>query len=113
VLPNRFAWLVHLIPETERFGADVCWLLRQPEIMALINEVPQAGRFFRPLCRMFGVEPPSALHELPAWLRPAPEAAPPPPPPPPVDDAICPLSRAGEQVWKFHPRNRGDPPNRD
>jgi hypothetical protein len=61
VLPRHFGWLVKMLPETEAFGADLCWLLQRLEMEELIFAAPQVGRILRPLCRMLGVEPTSAL----------------------------------------------------
>ena len=61
VLPQHRRWLVNLLPEAEPLGADLCWLLDQPEMRELIAEAPQVGRLLRPLCRMLGVEPPPLL----------------------------------------------------
>jgi hypothetical protein len=68
VLPRHFRWLVNMLPETEAFGADLCWLLQRLEMEELIFAAPQVGRILRPLCRMLGVEPTSALR-LPVRAR--------------------------------------------
>jgi HAMP domain-containing protein len=60
-LPGHFRWLVNMIPETEAIAGDVCWLLQRPEMEELIDMAPQVGRILRPLCRMLGIDPPSAL----------------------------------------------------
>jgi len=61
VLPQHFRWLVNMVPETERFGAELCWLLQRLEMEQLIDVAPEVGRILRPLCRMLGVEPTVAL----------------------------------------------------
>jgi hypothetical protein len=60
-LPHHFRWLVNMIPEAEAIAGDVCWLLQRPEMEELIDMAPQVGRILRPLCRMLGIDPPSAL----------------------------------------------------
>ncbi|MBV8522612.1 MAG: hypothetical protein JOY71_10905 [Acetobacteraceae bacterium] len=52
------------------------YLLADPEMAALLADVPQAGRILRPLCRMLGIRPepelfagqraPSLRHGVPA-----------------------------------------------
>lgn len=66
-LPEGFGWLVRLVPEARSFGSQLEHLLRQPEMAALLESAPQAGRLLRPLCRMLGVrpEPPLALPRRP------------------------------------------------
>ncbi len=61
-LPRKFAWLVNLVPETAIYGAQLQELLADPEIAALLAEVPQAGKHLRPLCRMLGVKPIPEIH---------------------------------------------------
>jgi hypothetical protein len=61
-LPHHFRWLVNMVPEAELHSSDLCWLLQTLEMKELIFAAPrQAGRILRPLCRMLGVDPPSAL----------------------------------------------------
>jgi hypothetical protein len=130
VLPHHFRWLVNMVPEAEAISADLCWLLQKLEVEELIFAAPrQAGRILRPLCKMLGVDPPSAL-QLPRAVRvrrleetfePAPEPEPEPEPVPaqPEDDSgwpQClepePLSETQEENWKMNPPER-PPKNRD
>ncbi len=78
-LPESFAWLIRLVPETAGYGGQVHALLSDPEMAALLEAVPQAGRILRPLCRMMAVRPDAPM------LRPPPKrartAAPPGPEP--------------------------------
>jgi len=60
-LPDRFAWLLRLVPEAACHGAQVQHLLSEPGIAALLAAAPRAGRVLRPLCRMLGVAPGPAL----------------------------------------------------
>jgi hypothetical protein len=64
-LSRRFGWLVHMLPEAGRFGADLCSMLQRVEMEELIFASPQVGRILRPLCRMLGVEPTAALRWSP------------------------------------------------
>ncbi len=61
-LPARRGWLVQMVPAAGAAGGAVHALLQDPEARALVEAAPQAGRLFRPLARMLGVE-------LPEWLR--------------------------------------------
>ncbi len=70
-LPAGFAWLVRQAPETAPYGAQLQALLDDPDLAALLQAAPQAGRLLRPLCRMLGVRPGPAL----ALKRPPPPAA--------------------------------------
>eukprot|EP01037_Dinobryon_pediforme_P004240 gene4240-4290_t len=57
VLPRRFGWLVHLVGhEAAGRGSQLAHLLGDPEMVALVRDVPQARRILAPLCRMLGVE---------------------------------------------------------
>ncbi|MBV8524686.1 MAG: hypothetical protein JOY71_21645 [Acetobacteraceae bacterium] len=54
-LPARFGWLIRLVPGAAVYGSQVQYLLADPEMVALLADVPQAGRILRPLCRMLGI----------------------------------------------------------
>ena len=68
-LPQGFAWLARLAPSILPLRSQVCHLLGDPELAALLAATPQAGRILRPLCRMLGIEAgpgfPPALFALP------------------------------------------------
>ena len=72
-LPQGFAWLRLFGPEMGALGSQLRHLLAEPEMTALLEEAPQAGRLLRPLCRMLGIGPgpdvPPAL--VPPTVRPA------------------------------------------
>jgi hypothetical protein len=111
-LPGHFRWLVNMVPETEAMSGDLCWLLQRPETQELISEAPQVGRILRPLCRMLGVEPTSALRRPMRARVPLPQetSEPPPTAPKPVNDDCSPQSHEPEQprefsaeYWKLHP----------
>ncbi len=80
-LPQGFAWLARLTPSILPLRSQVCHLLGDPELAALLAAAPQAGRILRPLCRMLGIEAgpgfPPALFQ-----RPDPPPGPSPDPPP-------------------------------
>ncbi len=61
-LPTGRGWLVRMVPAAGAAGGAVHALLQDPDVRALVEAAPQAGRLFRPLSRMLGVD-------LPAWLR--------------------------------------------
>jgi hypothetical protein len=124
VLPHHFRWLVNMVPEAEAIGADLCWLLQKLEVEELVFAAPrQAGRILRPLCKMLGVEPPSAL-QLPRAVRvrtpqetsapvPEPEPEPDPVAARPEDDSgwpqwreLEPLSDTEEEFGTFDPPER-------
>jgi len=55
--PRSFAWLVRLAGyQAAGFGSQLRVILGQPEMVALLEASPQAGRILRPMCRMLGVE---------------------------------------------------------
>jgi hypothetical protein len=77
-LPQGFAWLVRLLPETAVYGSQLQFLFAEPEMAALIAAAPAAMRRpLRSLCRMLGVTPPNILAR-PAATRPEPQAPPAP-----------------------------------
>jgi hypothetical protein len=56
-LPRRFGWLVAMVGPTAAVrGSQLAHLLDDPEMVALVRDVPQARRLLAPLCRMLGVE---------------------------------------------------------
>ena len=54
-LPAGFGWLIRLVPGTAAYAGQVQQLLADPEMAALLADVPQAGRILGPLCRMLGI----------------------------------------------------------
>ena len=89
-LPQGFAWLVKLLPETAVYGSQLQFLFADPAMAALMAAAPNSlGRPVRSLCHMLGIAPPAILAP-PARPRPpraiptaAPEAPAPRPAPPP------------------------------
>jgi hypothetical protein len=74
-LPQKFGWLLPLVPEAAGYRSQLEHLLRDPEMAALLAAAPAPlRRPLRSLCRMLGVTPPPIL-ALPA-PPPAPPAAP-------------------------------------
>ena len=50
LLPRRFGWLVHLVGyQAAGHGSQLAHLLGDPEMVALVRDVPQARRILRPL----------------------------------------------------------------
>jgi hypothetical protein len=61
-LPTKFCWLILLVPyHAACIAGQVRHLLMDPEMAALFAAAPQAGRIFRPLCRMLGIAPERGL----------------------------------------------------
>ena len=61
-LPEGFGWLIRLCGwQAASYGSQLKQLMAEPEMTALLRAVPQAGRVFRPLCRMLAVELPPEL----------------------------------------------------
>jgi hypothetical protein len=77
-LPQVFAWLRRLLPESAVWPATALgYVLQDPEVENLIAAAPQAGRILRSFCRMLGVRPPPMLAVPP---RPRLQTTPPPEP---------------------------------
>jgi hypothetical protein len=71
-LPQGFAWLVKLVPETAVYGSQLQFLFADPAMAALMAAAPAPlRRPLRSLCRMLGVAPPPIL-ALPPRARPSP-----------------------------------------
>ncbi len=69
-LPRRFAWLILALPATAAIRAQLCHLLDDPAMVALVAARPATGRALRPLCHLLGIRPPAMLRR-PARPRPA------------------------------------------
>jgi hypothetical protein len=59
------------VPDSVFTASQLRHLLADPEMTALIQAAPQAGRLLRPLCRNLGVELPPCLQPPPRPPRPA------------------------------------------
>jgi hypothetical protein len=71
-LPQKFAWLLPLVPDAVGYRSQLEHLFRDPAMAALLAAAPAPmGRALRPLCWMLGVRPPPIL------ARPAPASPPP------------------------------------
>ena len=108
-LPQKFGWLLPLIParqgeywhanaERERLER----LLNEPEMATLLETAPTAlGRPLRSLCWMFGLKPPAILapprSAQPRPAKPKPAAKPRAPRPPPLPSR--PPSRPDAPAW--------------
>jgi hypothetical protein len=62
-MPTGFGWVQKIVPSAHMQAGLVGYLLQDPDVRALVEAAPQAGRLLRPLCHALGTE-------LPAWLRP-------------------------------------------
>ncbi len=60
-LPRQLAWLVGMLGWEAAYGSELQYLLKLPEMHALIRAAPQVGRLLRPLCWMLGVVPDPAI----------------------------------------------------
>ncbi len=86
--PQKFGWLLKLVPDAVAYRAQFEQLLADAEMAALLAAAPASlRRPLRSLCHMLGVPPPPVLApparpRKPRKTRPAPE--PPPPPRPPL-----------------------------
>jgi hypothetical protein len=70
-LPRKYAWLIRLVPyEAAGFASQLQHQLATPEMQALIEAAPQAGRILRPLCRLLLIPVPAALQLPPRPPRP-------------------------------------------
>lgn len=80
-LPERYAWLIRLVPEARVCTSQLQHFVTQPDMVALLQAEPRFGRMLRPLCRMMAISP---------LTVPPPPPQPPPQPPPPAADATPP-----------------------
>ena len=81
-LPRDFGWIKRLLPETAQFAGVLRYLLRDPEVAALMQKAPQSRRALRPLCHLLGVKAPELLpaaggegEDLPPLVTPSPAEA--------------------------------------
>ena len=76
-LPQKFGWLLPLVPDAIGYRSQLEHLFRDPEMAALMEAAPTAMRRpLRSLCWMLGVTAPKIL----ALPPPPPRPKPPPPP---------------------------------
>jgi hypothetical protein len=78
-LPRGFGWIRGMVPETAQFAGVLAWLLRDPEMAALVEKTPEAGRILRPLCHLLGVKAPAFLRRGHVPADPQPDVAAPAP----------------------------------
>ena len=105
LLPPTFGWLAPLIPDAGACRGELDWLLRLPEMVALIEAAPVSlGRPLRSVCWMFGLRPPPSLARPksprptpPPSEEPAPAARPKAPRPPPLP--ARPPTRPDAPAW--------------
>ncbi len=61
-LPRTFGWLLKLVPEAVQYRGQLEHLLRDPDMVALLEAAPvPMRRALRPLCRMLGLPTPPIL----------------------------------------------------
>ena len=96
-LPQGFGWLLWLGPEAAALASRVRHLLADPDMAALLDAEPGAGRILRPLCRMLGIGPGS---DVPPALFQRPQAAATPSSGAPASTSSNPASRVPEPLWK-------------
>jgi hypothetical protein len=60
-MPRGHGWLIRLAQPTAQAAMMVEFLMADAEAAGLFAAAPQAGRIFRPLCRMLGIPIPPAL----------------------------------------------------
>ena len=94
-LPRGLGWLIGLVPETAQLAGPVRQFLDDPEVKALLEEAPQAGRILRPLCRMLAIELPPELR-LPPRKQAVADAGMP-------DAPQAPAPKAGAEAWPASP----------
>jgi hypothetical protein len=83
-LPQKFGWLLRLVPEAVQYRGQLEILLQDAEMAALLAAAPgPMRRPLRSLCRMLGVAPPPILAAPPA-VRP--KTRPPKPERPPAEE---------------------------
>ena len=121
-LPRGFAWLARFAPGILPLRGQVCHLLGDPELAALLAAAPQAGRILRPLCRMLGIEagpgfPPALFQRPDPSPPPDPPSTPPPgpspvPPPSPALAQPAPQARAAAPPAPEPPMPSRPPPRR-
>ncbi len=111
-LPQGFAWLARLAPSILPLRSQVCHLLGDPELAALLAAAPGAGRILRPLCRMLGIKAgadfPQALFHSPGPPEPPPSPDPLSPPAPalPAPQARAAAPPAPEPLPSLRPSSR-------
>jgi hypothetical protein len=99
--PKSFAWLIRMLPyQAACFGSQLQHQFSQPEMMALLEAAPQAGRLLRPLCRMLAIDLPPALRLPPRPRKPKPPKQSPP-------ERTCDTAPANGRKPR-HPPSRGE-----
>jgi hypothetical protein len=101
LLPRKFGWLIRFVPyEAACFGSQLQHQFSQPEMVALLEAAPQAGRILRPLCWMLAIPLPPNLR-LPGKPRK------PRPPKQPRPERTCDKAPANGRKPR-HPPSRGE-----
>ncbi len=98
-MPRQFLWVVRLLGvEATGCANQLDYLLKDPEMQALLRDAPQVGRILRPLYRRLGRKPDPAL------LPPPPPRPPRAKPPPPEPDPAAPVpTEPAEKPFRKRP----------
>ncbi len=111
------SWLRGMLGWEAAYGSELQYLLKLPEMHALIRAAPQVGRLLRPLCRMLGVVPDPAILPPPPkrTRRTAPSApdrriGPDPAAPVPTEPAAKPMRKASAPHRGAHAKTEVDLP---
>ena len=109
-LPQKFGWLLKLVPEAVGYRSQLEHLLRDPEMAALLAAAPTAMRRpLRSLCRMLGLAPPPVL-ALPPRPKPPPAPRAKREKPPPLARSRLGFHKGLPPLFPFTPRLGGKPP---
>ena len=99
-LPQKFGWLLPLVPDAVVWRSQLESLLRDPEVVALLAAAPASlGRPLRSLCWMLCLRPPDILAPPPR-ARPA-KAAPPTPAPAAGESPPTPKRKSGRERVRY------------
>ena len=110
-LPQKFGWLLKLVPEAVGYRSQLEHLLREPEMAALLAAAPTAMRRpLRSLCRMLGLSPPPILALPPRPKPPPAPAAEKREKPPPLARSRLGFHKGLPPLFPFTPRLGGKPP---
>ena len=68
-MPTTFGWVLTVAATAVGCAEQLQYILREPDLHAMMERAPQMARLFRPLCRMLGMR---AAEGFPALLLPPP-----------------------------------------
>ena len=109
-LPQKFGWLLKLVPDAVGYRSQLEHLLADAEMAALLAAAPTAMRRpLRSLCRMLGLPPPPIL-ALPPRPKPPPAPRAKREKPPPLARSRLGFHKGLPPLFPFTPRFGGKPP---